>query len=338
MAVFWVLALMATINLELNAQLRVVVQDARSVGVPGALVELWSPLAVIATRRTSAEGVVDFAAAEVDASTSLHVRRVGFRPASVRLVRAVRSIRVSLDLLAAALPEVIVKESARGCPARDQPRARELWEAARRGYALVRGAGRYSWLRNVSGTVWSSQFDTDSDLPENSGWRAYSADGLSGLRRAASLRRYRYQMSAQHTSEDFGVWGYLPLYAEFAEHFADSTFGAHHALLIEHEGADGTVTVRFCTDSRSAGGLDGLLRLTADGEFADATWRFVNGGRDAEAAGGEIVFAPRASPGSVGPLLAASGTFWRRLPSGAYWRRHQAYTKWELLPDTAVRP
>jgi hypothetical protein len=88
--------------------------------------------------------------------------------------------------------------------------------------------------------------------------------------------------------------------------------------------------IQFCARDRKRSGLDGLLRVDASGALLDARWRYWNPSRDAEPAGGEVMFAPPVEQGA-GPLYSASGLYWRRLRSGMYLQSWQWYAEWERL-------
>lgn len=155
--------------------------------------------------------------------------------------------------------------------------------------------------------------------------------GIGGLRSAIEQYGYAWREPSVHVDEDYGVWFYPPLQAEYAEHFADSLFAAKHTLSVVSAGEE--TVIGYCPKDRKLPGLEGTLRVASDGSFVEARWRFWNPVRNSEDAGGDLVFAPRDPENTHGLLLAAQGLFWRRLPSGLYYQVSQDYSHWTVVEE-----
>lgn len=315
-----------------RAQLKVVVESAGT-PVAEATVELWTSTTRVALRVADGEGRVSFLAREISAASTLLVRRVGFAPGRVSIDGLVPEIHIELERLAAPLAEVTVQEAEASCPAKDDPAARSLWDAARRRYLVPDTHARQSWFEFQSGRVRSVELG----LIDRSRLRRGSRGGATGVggrgERDSRIARegYVWPLSGTHIYEELGIWQYASLEISRAEHFAEELFGARQTISFAKgaERPEARVFV-FCTRDRKATGVDGTLRLGADSSFLDARWRFWNPHRDAERAGGEVVFTPFDIRSSTPWLLSAQGLFWRQLPGGMYWQRWEQYEGWKL--------
>ncbi|MEX2182427.1 MAG: hypothetical protein WD771_10325 [Gemmatimonadaceae bacterium] len=255
------------------------------------------------------------------------VRHIGFLPARVAVAEA-RVTEVTLEPVSAPLPEVTVTAVSQACPQQDDPAARERWAQASRQYLTPSLEGRHSRFEQAVGTVSAAGVADFARDRLGTGSREYTAAGMATARSGISRLGYVYPLRDIHQRDDFGLWAYPALYAELAGHFVDELFATQHTFRFTSSPSGATV-LRFCARNRRASGLDGTLRLDGAATLLEARWLFWNPARGKEEAGGEVVFAPAAN-GGPGPLLAASGVFWRRLPSGQFYQRWQRYVVWTL--------
>lgn len=264
---------------------------------------------------------------EVESASALLVRRLGFAPVRRALAND-SAVTVVLQPLPAALPSVTIAAVARRCPQPDEAMARALWQRASAMYLSPFLEARRSMLERVTEVVAEREVGVADRTARTSGWRAYTRAGMIGARKNMA-DQYVRPLPTAHNLTDFGVWRYPELHAEQAGHFADSLFAARHVFALTFD-AEGDTVIRFCARDRKRTGLDGTLRLDADGALLDARWRYWNPDASREAAGGDVVFAPPV-PGAPHPLVSASGLFWRRLPSGSYRQVWERYTEWVYL-------
>lgn len=192
--------------------------------------------------------------------------------------------------------------------------------------------GRKANVEGRRATVTEDEVGTLGTGTPTTGWRAYTRFGMAGARAEIAQRGHVRPLAGTHTFNDFGIWRYPPLHAELAGHFVDPLFGETHTMTLSRTGSR-QVVLRFCARDRRRSGLDGVMRIDGSGGVVDARWTYWNPSRDAEQAGGEVLFAPLADSGPA-PLFSASGLFWRRLPSKRYLQSWQDYSAWELLPDS----
>jgi hypothetical protein len=315
----------------LRAQPLVRVLDESGAALASAQVELWSPTALLAHRTTNAAGLAQFLAADVSRAKAIVVRSVGFLPAREKVAPELDSLVIRLESLQGRLATVVVHSTRRTCPQTDDETARRLWEAAAKHYRTPSVEGRRADVESRRTVVREAEIGNFADQAPGAGWRSYTHWGMLGARNALARHGYVTPLTGTHTYDDFGIWRYLPLHAELAGQFVDSLFGDHHTFSIVSSAR--TTVLLFCARDRRRPGLDGTVRLDSDGALLDSRWMFWNPRRDAEPAGGEVVFAPPSSDGHT-PLFSASGLFWRRLRSGGYLQRWEGYSSWELLPDS----
>lgn len=304
-----------------------------------ATVELWTATARVALRVADREGAVTFTASEVGAATTLLARRVGFAPGRVRVDALLPEIRVALDRLAAPLAEVTVREAEQACPAREDPRARALWDAARRRYVAPDPENRASWFSVQQGTVRSDQLGlVDRARLQHRGRRWGGREALAAEDARIARLGYVWPIEGSHTSEEFGIWKYPVLQHFHAEHFAEDVFGSLQTLSFAKDDGDEDASVLvFCGRDRKRSGIDGTIQLDADSSFLVARWRYWNPARNAEKAGGEVVFTPFDRRSFTPWLHAAQGLYWRQLRGGMYWHRWEEYEGWELWVRDSAR-
>lgn len=275
-----------------------------------------------------------FLADEIRSASTLLVRRVGYAPGRMNIDAMVPEIRVELERLAAPIAEVTVKEAEQACPARDDTAARALWDSARKRNLVPDTRRRISWFEHSAGTVRGVELGPIARVGLFRGWRG--GGEATGEDRKIAARGYVWMIEGNHAREDVGIWDYPRLQHYHAEHFAEELFGAKQtpSFLKGPPDPDAIVLV-FCGRDRKESGIDGTLRLDADSSFLDARWRFWNPARDAEKAGGEVVFTPFDIRSATPWLLSAQGLFWRQLRGGMYWQRWEAYEGWKLWEDPA---
>lgn len=322
------------------AQLRLDVVGTDRMPVAAAQVELWSPTARKAARVSDDSGRVTFRLAETNGATAVLVRRIGYEPRRVPLGEGVVELEVQLQALAASLPAVTIAAAERACPQPESDQARARWEGSRRLYDSASTLGRTSALKEAEGDIEESELGDVEQMRLTTGARGTTTAGLTGEHDAIAAHGYAWPLHGRHFFREYGLWEYPKLEADYAAHFADPLFGARHSFTILDSGAStGETVLQFCPRDRRRSGLEGTLRIASDGSFIAARWRFWNPKRNGETAGGEVVFAPRPVDERAPELLAASGLFWRRLPSGLYYQRWQQYERWILTAgDTLARP
>lgn len=307
-------------------QLSMTVRESGGQVLVGARADLWSATTLLVSRLTDDRGTVVFGSQEVQGATAILVRQIGYFPVRVGLTSS-PVFAITLERTPALLPELTVSAVAQRCPQEDDPAARERWAQASMQYLTPSLQGRRSRFEQAMGVVSATgvaNFERDRLV---TGSREYTAGGMATARSSISRFDYAFPLNGTHQRDEFGAWGYPALYAELAGYFADELFAAHHTFRFTSDRA-GALALRFCARNRRASGLDGTLRLDDAGSLVEARWIFWNPARGREEAGGEVVFAPVAS--DLGPLLAASGVFWRRLPSGQFFQRWQRYVAWTL--------
>lgn len=317
------------------AQLSVEVVAAPAHPLQNAHVELWSPTARLSAQVTGTEGRVRFSSSDMRAASAVLVRFIGYRPERVLVAAGAVTLRVQLEALPAPLPSITVSDAETWCPKADAPEARSRWERARSQYTAPSSFGRRSTMETFSGTTRAEELGDASRMRLATGSRGFTKLGMEGARRSLFARGYAYPLVGSHTSTEFGVWAYPALTREYAEHFAEAVFGERHNFSAVSVGPDSLEAVlAFCARDRRHTGLDGILRISEDGSFLSARWRFYNPASGAELAGGDVVFAPRDLYSDSPALLSAQGLFWRRVSSGMFFQRWEQYARW-VLTDSA---
>jgi hypothetical protein len=337
-ALLFAISVMVAPALPAQAPLKVFVESSGA-PVAEATIELWTSTARVALRVADREGSATFTAAEVRAATTLLARRVGFAPGRVSVDALLPEIRIALERLAAPLAEVTVREAEQACPAREDSRARALWEAARTRYVAPDKEHRKSWFSYQTGTVRSAELGlVDRARLQYRGVRQADRGVLAAEDARVARQGYVWPLEGSHTSEQFGIWKYPTLQHFHAEHFAEDVFGSLQTLSFAKDGADEDASVLvFCGRDRKRSGIDGTIKLGADSSFLVARWRYWNPARDAEKAGGEVVFTPFDRRSFTPWLHAAQGLYWRELRGGMYWHRWEEYEGWELWVRDSAR-
>lgn len=305
--------------------------------VPAATVELWGAGERLGLATTDAEGRFAFPADLAAGAKSVSFQRIGYAPLT-RGVAPPAELAVRLEPLAVSLPELRSGNARKACPNREDPEARRLWEAGRRGYDAG-GAGRGF---TYAGTSFAGTVDPrDVGVVDESRFHHLSAGWSARYGGIDSLVReqgYAVRKNSSHRwgtafDGDFFEWVYLSLHERHAHHFAGDAFGALHTLSIFSR-SGGETTLAFCPRDPKRPSAQGTLDIGADTSFLSAAWSF-HTPKPREGAGGEVVFAPRSE--TPRPLHAVRGIFWRRLGgSRRYWQRATTYTTWIVGEDTAM--
>jgi hypothetical protein len=318
------------------AQLRGEVTDTAGAPVAGANVEAWTGLRRTASVRSDAAGRFVLASTGGDA-TDLVVHRIGFRRLVMSLAAADTVVRLRLVPAPVSLQGITASVETRGCPNREDPRARALWEAARRRYRPVTDTLVFHSL----GTRYRGDRPRESIHDAGRGSRSWLAvstgTGWVQWRRQIQLRGYAVRLGTPFT-EQYALWQYAPLETDIAHHFTEPLFGELHLLSFAPSGP-GERTIRFCPAGRDRRRpeIEGTLTVSDDTVFLAASWRFVTP-RPTEDAGGEADFLPpHAATGSL--LLPERSLFWRRVTGGTrYYVEAATYEEWRLFPGSSAPP
>lgn len=310
-----------------------IVGSVSSAGVPLAdvTIEIWSKDHVLARQVTSADGRFRFAPPDSSAKAILF-RRLGFVPTRRSLRRGPITLDLTLELLSLQLEAVIINSVSEPCPQADDAVARRVWTRASARY-LADSAdtfGRWTYMTGAAGLMTSD----DSDRPDSTKlWRGERWRNHDALQRdRVMIPKFGFAWPTRsHSLDDYGDWEYPALTSDHADIFSDRLFGDSHLFAVTRIDSE-ISSIRFCPRSARIAGLKGTLVVSTETGFVRASWTIANPARNAERAGGDVVFVPAASTTEQRlPLLAATGQFWRQLRSGAIWRRWQSYDKWRFF-------
>lgn len=340
---WWIAALLLAVPSGLAAQLDVQVLESTGDTVASARVELWSETRLIAQRAVDWRGIVSFTALEAAGATEVQVRSIGYRPKRSSLARARGRIIVRLERIPLTSIDVISVPVEPTCPKPDQPAARALWRRVAARYREPSLEGRRTELTQLQDTASEAGLGVFIEGPRLRGARAVTAMGLRGALQQIADSGYVYPLERSHNIEILGGWRYPALDAELAGHFASVEFGDAHTFALAGSTASFS-ELQFCARDRRKSGLDGTLYVSDGDGFRGARWRYWNPLDGAEAAGGHVAFkrverpltaAQAAADGQVEstpePLVATSGLFWRKLPSGLFVQRSQWYIEWRFI-------
>lgn len=314
-----------------RAQVLVRVSDPRGASIASARIEAWSPFEMLLARLSDSLGIARLPRAEVARTSAILVRRIGFRPVTIRGSSLADTVLVVLEPIAGSLPTVTVNGTRGRCPQDDQAAAQRHWMNAAAHYRTPSLDGREAVLEAQSRTTSESEIGAPA-ASEARGFRFYTHWGMTGARNSIVRNGFVFALTGTHSYDDFGAWFYPPLHAELAGIFADSLFVVQHTLSVVSTTTRG-VELMYCPRDERRPGIQGTLAIDASGALLEARWRFINPDRGQELAGGEVQFAPPSDSGPT-PLFSTSGLFWRRLPSGAYRQSWQRFERWKLLHDS----
>jgi hypothetical protein len=221
------------------------------------------------------------------------------------------------------------------CAARDDRNARAIWRvAASRAEPGLDTLGIASYTQVRVDTVSVSGLGVPGMAGAESGQR--SSAPLLRLSWDRRVQREGYAFPVRRTDADqsYASWGYPPLEADFAPHFASEAFGALHTFQVDHADADGWV-LRFCGRRRDDPYLEGALEIGPDTLIHRVEWRFRTDDPQ-EDAGGWAGFPVSAADDGRQILLPTESVTWRTLPGGEVVRRAQWYEGWITVQGDSV--
>lgn len=311
-------ALLVCLAAPVAAQRSVKVVD--SFGRPAAAVriEVYGTGELLGVRATAADGT-----AVLDVERWAEVRRISLSHLGLA-TRVVQVGDLPADGVVQLEPEAVAIDGVAVvgrelCPLEPTVEARERWQAASSLYSgetegralsarFLRGGERIpdtelyrehqsemtDFLVAWGGGVWTGDDHDAKPLSERVVVEGYAWEpiDIGGIR-------------------DPGAWTYADLHHSAASHFANAAFGDLHDFAIDSE-SDGVTTLIFCP--RSGGDrttVRGAIRVSEEGGFLNADWRFTTPDRD-EGAGGSVDFYPHFEAGDRLPhLMASKGTSFR---------------------------
>jgi len=322
-----------------QAQIRGSVVDAAGAPIPGAAVEAWAGLRAVGSARSGEDGRFVLPNVPLGAATGLVVRRIGYR----RLARGVSAadsvVVLRLAPEATGLAGITATGETRGCPNREDPRARAAWEAARALYPPPADSMVFHSLATFrDGYVAREAIDSLAAGEGSRGWSAVPTRSWELWRRQILTYGYAARI-VRPLGERYALWRYVPLEMEFSQHFAESLFGELHTLSVVASGG-GETTLRFCPRGGGRRGgreIEGTLTLSDGGALLGGAWRYRTP-NPVEDAGGEVDFLPpEVTARSL--LLPSRTLFWRRMAGGTrYFVESRTYHEWRLSPGSEVPP
>lgn len=315
-----------------QAQVTGEVEDLTGQPVVGANVELWGDSMRYAGTLTDSLG--RFSLAAEPRADRVVAFGLGTDTASLWLKNLAAPVDVEIVLKPRPLqlPSLGVVASSIGCPERDDPRARALWDSVAASYIAIPDTD--AWGARVvelrMGVTAPGNFG--SVAPMSLTWAEVGGGMPESL--SASLRdqwplsdqwirRHGYAQSIQWGSLDGreDAWHYLALDGTGANHLLTPVFAA-----LQRFGFDGppgrAPTLLFCSKNSHEPGIHGRIFLNAEDRVVRLEWRFVTPAPH-EDAGGEANFSPDARY-----LLPTSGEFWRKTAIGHYFQEAQRYGPW----------
>ena len=343
--VLWMAAVLPSIA---ATQVRGVVLETGGTPQRDVLVELWSPVAVVARERTDEAGRFAFDAGRTGGAVRLVLSRTGLQHRSIPLAAgdSVLSLRVRSEAI--PLAGVIIRPHRESlCPARGEPAARELWQAMASRYdAESFRLGRGSRAVQVDEEVEPWALVPPSPPYERPGvrllagtrtdrdhWWSFGADTGAETSRATITRvGYAWRLT-ESFDPAYAAWRYEDLGAGNAIHWITAEFGALHGFFVVARD-QGETLVAFCPqgDPRARPTIEGILTIGPDSTLVQASWRFHTPKPDEEA-GGDATFFPPGPSMPVRALLPREDLFWRRTSHGRYFQRWRQYDQWVFSED-----
>lgn len=307
--------------------------------LPAIPVEAWTRGTYRARVSTGADGHFHLADVAASDSVRLVVRAAGYQPLSRDIRLPAGPVTLRLDRVVVTLDAVVAqaRPSVR-CPFRDDPAARALWGAIRRGYDRSTDTlGASFFARQYDGAGSREEIGRVDERRIVRAW-----DGVPGTMRAGGPfeeSAYHYAFPITATPDPmFAAWGYRELWGIGASHFLEDAFGARHAFRVLGRSPDATV-LAFCPGPAAGRGarLEGALTLRRDTTLAGAEWRYRTEG-PAEEAGAEVSFLPPREA-AQSRLLPAEALFWRRLLGrNTYVYRWKRFIAYEFHPRDILPP
>ncbi|HET7551204.1 MAG TPA: carboxypeptidase-like regulatory domain-containing protein [Gemmatimonadaceae bacterium] len=321
------------------AQVSGTVREPGGIPVPEATVALWSGPREIARTFTDADGNFRFDRDSSQGATVLLVRRIGFSPTSTPLGEKRTGLAVTIEQLAAPLPEVVTTAARRACPNHEDPAARALWRAMSDHYAThAHNAGVWTATSGTSGEV--SAAEVGEVEGNRIGYGGYASTGQVRLSYYRAIARDGYATRIRPGDDiegHFFHWRYPPLHRELSEHFVEREFALRHTLgLWRNE--DGSFTITFCGRDHSKPYLEGTLSVSRDTVLTTARWNFRTPSPH-EDAGAEVSFLAPPRGANIRLLVPLRSVWWRRLGGSEtlYVQDATVYREWYMGPDAMSR-
>lgn len=315
-----------------------IVREADGGPVASARIELRAAGRLLASSRTDLEGRFRISPSEARApGWTLHVDRLGYRPAELELEPDATTVEILLFPAPLPVPgfEIVGEGDVCAGSREEDAVARELWIAASRRHARgLDTVGVASYTRVRTDTLAGGGTAGEGMEGATPGQRASAPLLRLSWNRRIERSGYAFAVRRTNSERSFDSWGYPPLEADFAPHFASDLFGERHEFFVEVEDGDGWV-LRFCGRERDDPFLEGMLEVGPDTLVERAEWRFRTESPD-EAAGGWARFPARTRGDASPPLLPTESVTWRTLPGGEVLRRTQWYDGWVIARGDSV--
>jgi hypothetical protein len=298
-------------------------------------VELWEDSRQLASAQTDRAGRFTLDPPEEWSERwRVRVNRLGYQPLEVGVPAGIASLDLVLEPAPIPITGLQVEGTRDFCAARDEREARAVWRvAAGRTQPGLDTLGIASYTRIRVDTVSVGGGGLPGMVGAETGQR--SSAPLLRLSWDRRVQREGYAFPVRRTDADqsYDSWGYPPLEADFAPHFASDAFGALHTLHLDHADDDGWV-IRFCGRRRDNPYLEGAIEIGPDTVIRTIEWLFRTED-PIEGAGGWAGFPPPATPESQ-ILLPTESVTWRTLPGGLVIRRAQWYEGWVTVQGDSV--
>lgn len=322
-----------------RAQVTGTVREPGGIPVPEATVALWKGPREIARTFTDAEGNFRFDRDSSRAATVLLIRRIGFTPTSLSLGEKRTGLAVTIEQLAAPLPEVVTTAARRACPNHEDPEARALWRAMSDRYAThPHNVGIWTATSGTSGEVSAAEVGEVDGNRIGYGGHASTGEVRLSYYRAIARDGYATRIDPGDDIEGrFFHWRYPPLHAELSEHFLERDFAVRHTLGLWRND-NGSFTITFCGRDHSRPYLEGTLSISRDTALTEARWSFRTPSPH-EDAGAEVSFLAPPRRASIRLLVPLRSVWWRRLGGSKtlYVQDATVYREWYMGPDALSR-
>ena len=312
------------------AQNRVLITGATGEPLSGARVEVWNR-----DHRTFLLFSDELGNVFVPASsgtTSVIVRRLGFRPAVLRDLDSLPHQNIRLEPIALPLPARVVLARGNACDRREDPSARQLWRAVRTRYEAIPDGYGVAWRGSLdSGVVHASRVGDFGGLTLDSTGRLVGAGQIRSDRQRLAAGQYARAIATGAGNGRGGkhVWQTVPVEVYLSDHLLSDDFGAAHRFA--HESSPSGVSLSFCPVGRHQG-LRGELRLNGDSSINAASYVVQTGQRGAEPAVEVIFVSPSGTAGARDFLRPAQSVAWWPSAVGNDWltQRRLAFSRFEV--------
>lgn len=302
-------------------------------------VEAWNVSGPVAVAITDAEG--KFALDLQDKSASqIIASRLGYSRGHIRNTGADTAVVIRLALLPEEIKPLTVRASRQEvrCPQVEDPRARQLWQAARSRYSNATGerglTGEGRFLHQPKAKSELGQYDPAWLRWRWQAWNAYHLSPFDALEQ----RTYGLRIDTDKGQDDFdnetGDWIYPKFHLAAAYHFASDRFGRRHTFYILNINDDSSAVLAYCPLSKNEPEVFGKLAVNSRIEFDWVAWSFITS-KPRDEAGGRLEFVAINDPkGGLPHLLPREGIFWRR-PKGQSTFEQFVYVFdiWLVSPD-----